>query len=121
MGYDSNYLKSLGKILMMMFITTAILLFVLAFFVQKLSWQNGTISIGISSVYVLSCFLGGFLIGKVQRSKKFVWGILISLMYVIAMLVITMLVKGGFTAVMSEFIINLLLCVGSGMLGGMLS
>ena len=119
MGYDSGALKSLGKILMMMFVTTVILLFVMAFLVQKLGWQNSIISIGISVVYSISCFLGGFLIGKVQHSKKYIWGILISLMYVMGMLVITMLTKGEFTAVLSVFVTNLLVCVGSGMLGGM--
>ena len=121
MNYLSDSMKSIGKILLMMFAATAVLLFVLAFLVQKLGWQDSTISIGIRVVYILSCFLGGFLIGKVQRSKKFIWGILISLMYIIVMLILTMFIKQEFTAAASNFTISLLLCAGSGMLGGMLS
>ena len=117
----SNGLKSIGKILLMMFVVTALLLFVLAFLVQKLGWQNNAIFIGIIVVYCISCFLGGFFIGKVQRSKKFIWGILISLMYIIVMLILTMIIKQEFTATMSKFVTNLLWCVGSGMFGGMLS
>ena len=59
--------------------------------------------------------------GKVQRSKKFIWGILLGFMYIIAMLVVTMIVKKEFTEVMSTFTTNLFLCIGSGMIGGMLS
>ena len=113
--------KSIGKILMLMFAATAVLLFVLAFLVQRLGWQEGAISIGISVVYSLVCFLGGFLMGKVQRSKKFIWGILISLMYILVMLILTMLIKQEFTAAASGFAASLFLCAGSGMLGGMVS
>lgn len=121
MGYLSENVKSLGKILLAMFAVTAILLFVLAFLVQKLGWESGAISIGICVVYVISCFIGGFFAGKVQRSKKFIWGILMGLMYVIVTLVLTLITKQGFSASVSDFVVNLLLCMGGGMLGGMVS
>lgn len=121
MKYFSEGLKSMGKILFSMYMITAVLLFLLAFFVQKLRWESNAISIGISVVYVISCFVGGFFIGKVQQTKKFIWGILMSLAYVIIMLAISLAVKHGLHSTMSAFIINLLLCLGSGMLGGMIS
>jgi len=114
-------MKVIGKILLVMYAVTAALLFLLAVFVQKLGWENGAISIGISVVYVISCFIGGFLIGKVQQTKKFIWGILIGLAYIIITLAISLGVKHGLHSSMSAFIMNLLLCVGSGMLGGMIS
>ena len=121
MKYLSESLKSIGKILLLMYTVTAILLFLLAVLVQRFNWESNLISIGISVVYIISCFIGGFFIGKVQQSKKFIWGILMGLSYIIIMLVITLVVKHGFHSTVSEFIINLLLCLGSGMLGGMLS
>lgn len=113
--------KSLGKILLAMLGVTAILLFVLAFLAQKLDLSEAGISIGICVTYVLSCFVGGFFAGKVQRSKRFLWGILMGLMYLMLLLIITFFVKKGFTAEVSDLAVNLLLCVGGGMLGGMLS
>ena len=121
MKYLSESLKSIGKILLLMYAVTAILLFLLAILVQQFNWDNNAISIGISTVYVISCFIGGFFVGKVQQNKKFIWGILIGLAYVIIMLVITLVVKHGFHSTVSAFVTNLLLCLGSGMLGGMLS
>ncbi len=114
-------LKSLGKILLAMFAVTALLLFLLAFLVQQFEWGSGAISVGISSVYVLSCFIGGLFAGKVQKTKKFIWGILMGLMYVVILLMLTLLTKHGFQASVSEFVVNLLLCLGGGMIGGMLA
>lgn len=121
MNFFEKSVKSLGKILLVMYAVTAVLLFLLALLVQRFGWEQGTISIGISVVYVISCFIGGFFAGKVQRTKKFIWGILMGLMYLIIMLVITMIVKHGFHSTMSAFVLNLLLCLGGGMIGGMLS
>lgn len=121
MKFLSENLKSIGKILLIMYALTAVLLLLLAILVQRLGLESGTISLGICVIYVISCFIGGFFAGKVQRSKKFVWGILLGLMYLMIMLVITMIVKRGFTADVSDFVINLSLCAGGGMIGGMVS
>ena len=113
--------KSLGKMILLMYATTALLLFLLAVLVQQFEWEQGAISIGISVVYVISCFFGGFLMGKIQKTKKFIWGILMGLMYLMIMLVITLIIKHGFYSTMSAFVTNLLLCLGGGMVGGMVS
>lgn len=121
MKYLSENVKSLGKILLAMYAVTAGLLFLLAVLVQRLQLESSGISIGICVVYVISCFIGGFFAGKVQRSKKFIWGILMGLMYVIIMLVVTLITKQGFASSVSDFVVNLLLCLGGGMIGGMIS
>ena len=117
----SGKLKSMGKILIAMMGTTALLLFLLAVLVQRLQPGEGMISIGISAVYVISCFLGGFLAGKVQRSKKFIWGLLMGLLYLLITMIVTLISKSGFNAASGELLGNLLLCLGGGMLGGMFS
>ena len=121
MKFWGENVKSLGKILLVMYAATAICLFLLAALVERLGWENGAISVGISVVYVISCFLGGFLAGKVQKTRKFVWGILMGLLYVIVMLGITMIVKNRLGGGTDDFTMNLLLCLGGGMIGGMIS
>ena len=121
MNYLLDHAKSLGKIILAMFVTTAILLFVLALFVWQLQPGGRVISIGISVVYVVSCLVGGFFAGKVQGTKKFVWGMLMGFLYVIVLLGITLIVMKGFHADLSQFVLNLLLCLGGGMIGGMIS
>ena len=121
MGHFLNGMKSIGKTLIAVYAVTAILLFLLALLMQKFQLEQPAVTLGISISYVIACFVGGFLMGKVQRTKKFIWGILMGLAYMIIMLMITMAVKHGLHSNMSEFIMNLLLCLASGMLGGMIS
>lgn len=121
MKYLSENMKSLGKILLVMYAVTAILLFLLAVLVQRFQLESGGISVGVCIVYVISCFLGGFFAGKVQKAKKFLWGLLMGLVYLVIMSVVTLLAKKGFDAALSGFLLNLLLCLGGGMLGGMVS
>ena len=121
MNVLADSIKRVGKILLVMYVITDVLLFLLAVLVQQFGWEQGAILVGISVVYVISCFFGGFLAGKVQKTKKFIWGILLGLMYLMIMLVLTMIVKHGFHSTVSEFVINLLLCLGGGMIGGMVS
>ena len=70
MKTESGSFLSFGKILLAMYGVTALLLFLLALLVQKLKLEEGAVSIGISVVYVLSCFLGGFLLGKIRRKRN---------------------------------------------------
>lgn len=121
MKYLSDYVKSLGKILLAMFAATAVLLFVLALFDRQFQLDGGAVSVGISVVYVVSCLIGGFFAGKVQGTKRFIWGMLMGLMYVIIMLILTLITQKGFQADVSRFVLNLLLCLGGGMIGGMVS
>ena len=121
MRYFFEPLKSIGKILMVMYGITAILLLMLALLVSKFQWEEGPVSIGVGLVYVIACLIGGFLAGKVQKTKKFLWGILVGLMYMMVLLVITLIFKHGFYSTVSGFVGSLLLCLGSGMIGGMVS
>lgn len=114
-------MKSIGKILVLMYAITAVLLFLLALLLKQFQWGTQGIQAGITMVYVITCLIGGIFAGKVQRSKKFIWGILVSLMYIIVMLILTLIIKDGFHGESSVFVTNLLLGMGSGMVGGMLA
>lgn len=121
MKYLKEHGKSLGKILLAMYVLTALLLFLLAALVQKMQFDTKGISIGITIVYVISCFLGGFLTGKMKRQKKFLWGLFMGISYWAVMLVVTLFTKEGAAVTFAGFLINLLICAGAGMLGGMIS
>ena len=114
-------MKSIGKILLLMYAVTAVLLFLIALLLKEFQWGTQGIEAGITIVYVVTCFIGGIFAGKVQHSKKFIWGILVSLMYIIVMLILTLIIKEGFHGDSTFFFTNLLLGMGSGMVGGMLA
>ena len=114
-------MKNIGKILLLMYAVTAILLLLFALLLKQFQWGTHGIQAGVTVVYVITCFIGGIFAGKIQRSKKFVWGILVSLMYIMVMLIFTLIIKDGFHGDSSVFVTNLLLGMGSGMVGGMLA
>ena len=78
-------------------------------------------SLGVYALYALSCFLGGFLAGKGQKSRRFFWGLLSGLLYFLILVLMTLLIKNKLTTDTSHLLQVLGLCAAGGMAGGMLS
>ena len=86
------------KALLAAYLLTTVCLMILAFLLLKLDLNEGNVNIGIIITYLLSCFLGGFIL-----------------------LVISAIAYQGMPSVATHVITTMLLCVGGGMGGGMLS
>ena len=69
--------------------------------------------------YILSCFAGGFLSGKMMKNKKFLWGILVGLLYFGIMLLVSLAVNRQLDQTAANFVTTMVLCLLGGMLGGM--
>ena len=74
--YGQTLVKDILKILFLMYVTTMILLLLLALVLFKMEPQEIVTKIWLIAVYIISGFLGGFLIGKRRKSRKFLWGCL---------------------------------------------
>ncbi|MBU5331670.1 TIGR04086 family membrane protein [Anaerocolumna aminovalerica] len=109
------------KDLVISYIATGILLLLLSFLMLKLDLSNGILSGGIILTYILSCFVGGFLLGKHVEQKRFLWGLLMGGLYFVILLFVSILgntlagIEAGRTMTV------LMICLFSGMLGGMIS
>lgn len=112
---------SLLKKLLFAYIVTAVLLMILSFALYKMQLQEGTVRIGIIVIYGISCFFAGFIAGKTEVKRQFLWGLFIGVMYFVVLLVITLLVKHSLQDILGKGLTTFLICAGSGMLGGMLS
>ena len=121
MKYLSGNVKNIWKMILFMYGVTAVLLFLFALIVQKTQMKESGIAIGIGVVYVLVCFFGGFLAGKVQKKQKFLWGLFLGSLYFVIMFLISLGVKNETEEIFYGIFWNLLLCLGGGMLGGMIS
>lgn len=62
------------RTLIFTYLVSGVLLTALAFALYKFRLPESQITLGISGVYILSCFMGGFMAGKAMRSRKFLWG-----------------------------------------------
>lgn len=107
--------------LIVAYIITGILLLFTALILYKLEPQQSLVSAGILVIYVLSSFLGGILAGKGVGSRKFFWGMMTGALYFVMLLLASALFGGGIHSAVGELATTLLLCLGGGMLGGMLA
>lgn len=109
------------KALLASYIVTGILLLILTLLVYKFDWDEQMVTGGIIAIYVLSTFVGGFILGKLKRVRKFLWGLIIGVLYFALLFLISFGVYRSFDGNGTSIITTLLLCAGGGMLGGMLA
>ncbi len=109
------------KALLCSYGVTGILLCLISFVLYKWNVDETKIMVGIMSVYILSTFVGGILIGKFAKKRRFMWGFLVGVCYFALLLFVSYGVyhslQNGGANVLTVF----LLCVVGGTLGGMLS
>ena len=108
-----------------MYAVSAILLFLLAFLLYQMELTKEVVKIGIIVIYIVSGFAGGFFAGRQMKDKKYIWGLLAGGIYYVILVLFSLLVKEGMgeNAVVEpmQMFITFMLCVVSGMAGGMLS
>ena len=101
-------------------VVTALLLLLMALLLFKLELNESKVSLGMTAVYVLSCFFGGLAAGKGGKKKKFLWGLLTGAVYFLVLFLLSWNLgaeRDGFLSL----ILPGALCLGGGMLGGMIS
>ena len=68
-----------GKALLAAYVVTAVCLLTVAFLLLKLDLSQSNVSVGIIVTYLVSCFLGGFILGKTMERRKFLWGMVLGI------------------------------------------
>ncbi len=109
------------KGLIISYLITGAALLLLSFLLLKMQLDQESIDIGITIIYILSCLAGGFFVGKATGQQKFFWGIILGLTYFLLLLILSGLSQKGLNSSWKEILTSAVICVGSGMLGGMLS
>lgn len=109
------------KMLAFSYIITTILLLLLSMLLYKFRLSDTVIHVGIVIIYIAATFFTGFLTGKKIGNKKYLWGLLLGAFYFIVLTLISLIINHGISDFTGNFLSTLFICVGSGMLGGMLS
>lgn len=117
----NNPLTAIFAAVFVMFIVSGLLLLLLALLLYKMEPGESVIRIGIVVIYVLAGLIGGFLMGKLMREQKFLWGLAAGVIYFVLLFVVSAMVKGGFAMEPARTFTALILCGASGMAGGMIS
>ena len=109
------------KSLLASYIVTGIPLLVLTFFMYKFELNEKIVSAAIVGIYVVSTLIGGMIIGKLTKSKRYLWGMVLGIIYFVLLLLITLGVYRTLNGDSVSIVTSLILCAGGGMTGGMIS
>ncbi len=103
------------------YLLTAVILLLLAFLLYRFQPTGEILRIGIVFTYLFSSFIGGILAGRKTKEKRFLWGLLVGMLY-FAMLLLVSVVMGKeiFSAIKTTLTV-FFMCAFGGMLGGMIS
>ena len=109
------------RALLCAYVVTGILLLILTLLLYKAGLSEENIDAGIILTYAISTFSGGFVIGKLTGTKKFLWGLAVGIVYFVLLLLISFGVYHSLQSDPAGLASAFLLCAGGGMLGGMIS
>ena len=100
---------------------TMLFLAVFAFAMLKGNLSASVEKIGLIVMSAMACFVGGFLCGKKNTKKRYLWGLGVGILYCLFFAVIRVGMGQPFMTDATTFFTTLLYCAAGGMLGGMLS
>lgn len=109
------------KALLIAYAVTGALLLVLAMLLYKLELDEKAVSAGIIAIYIASTLVGGIVIGKRAKMRRFFWGLCIGIIYFLLLLLITLGVYRTLDSSGVNMLTTFVLCAGGGMIGGMIS
>ena len=109
------------KALLAAYVVTGILLIILALALYKFELNEGAVTAGVKAVYLISTFTGGLVVGKLAKVRRFLWGIVLGILYFALLLLVTVGIYRTFHGSSTEILVTFALCAGGGMAGGMIS
>lgn len=110
----------MAKALILSTLVTCAAVALLALMSYLLHFSDGKINIGVVVIDILACLIGGIAAGKGMREKKYLWGLLLGALYFGIMFLISFTLSGKAGGSATSYITTVLICLGSGMLGGMI-
>lgn len=116
-----DYIKDILVALFGGYLFTFLGIILLAFLLLSFGISENMVDIGILIIYILSCLLLGVILGKRIGIRRFLWGMLGGGIYFIMLILVSLTAHHSLAGEVRDIFTTLLLCVGSGALGGMLS
>lgn len=116
-----NKIGNFFIILGIMFLCSLFMLGILTLIIWKMDGGSNVLSVGVIVIYILSNVLGGFLVGKMMGQQKFFWGVVIGAAYFLILFLIGVGMMGTKINGNMQIISGAMVCVISGMLGGMIA
>lgn len=109
------------KALFLSYLITGLILLLLALLMYKVEPPDMVISVGVIFSYIFSSFAGGLIVGRNARQKKYLWGILVGVLYFAIIFAVSTLLNKNVLEQLGSTMTVFIMCTLGGMLGGMVS
>lgn len=119
--HQNTKMLALLKGLLFSYIITAFILLLLSFLMLQLDLSSAVISGGIIFAYIIPTFIGGLFVGKKLEQRKFLWGLLMGILYFVVLLIVSLMMNKVSPLPFGNLSTAFIVCSLSGMLGGMIS
>lgn len=110
-----------GVSLILALLLTVFCLLLLAFLMYQWNVSEQLLKVGIILIYPAATICLGWRIGRKAERRKFLWGLAAGTLYFLLLVLASVWGSGGGMQETGKGITTCLLCMGGGMLGGMLS
>ncbi len=107
--------------LFLAYLITGIVLLIFSFLMYQLEWGEKAIRIGIIITYIVSTVIGGFYIGRKVQTRRLLFGIAFGIAYIAVICIASLLLYPGEPVFSGNFVTIAGMCIGGGILGGILS
>ncbi len=109
------------KVVVIDVVITLLSVLLLSILLYKFRFGDKAVRIGIVSVYVISNFIGGYIIGKIKENRKFIWGAITGLMYFLVLTIVSVMITGVLYGNGGMALAAFLSSMIAGIVGGMVS
>ena len=106
--------RAILKSLLFAYALTGVALLLLALVLFAFDLGETAVDAGIIIIYVLACFMGGFMAGKIVRKDKYLWGVITGLAYYVLLLTVSIMAKGGWDMSAAHAVTTFFMCTGGG-------
>lgn len=114
-------IAALLKILLFSYIVTAVCLALSAFLLFRFHLSENGVEIAIILTNIFATFLAGFMAGKKMKQQKYLWGLVEGALYFFVLTLLSLLSGPEGQETGQSVITAIVLCIGGGTLGGMVS
>lgn len=114
-------LFSILKSLIVAYVITGLLLLFTALLMQKIGLSDNQIRLFVILIYGLSNILGGFVLGKIKKKRRFLNGILFGFIYFAVLILVSAVINHGFENDFLKNLISMVICLLGGVIGGIMS
>lgn len=114
-------LVNIGKVLMISYIITGVLLVMLSFGLYKFTFSDVVVTIAIMAVYVISTLVGGYIMARLQQNRRLIWGIIFGLIYFFVLAMTSLIMNKGVNADIASALKALIMCILGGAAGGFIT